>query len=107
MSSLNPLLIVGYHLQEALLLHSTRSKENLTAENFKVFDMMTLDGIRDPRLRISQYPHHLSGKIRQRVMIAMAFLYSPKLFITNEPTTALDATIQTQILDLFTDLRKK
>lgn len=107
MSSLNPLLSVGYQLEEALLLHSTRSKKDRAAAKSKALEMLNLVGVGDPELRFSQYPHQLSGGMRQRVMIAMALMCSPKLLIADEPTTALDVTIQAQILDLLNDLREK
>ena len=107
MSSLNPLLSVGYQLEEALLLHSARSKKDRAAAKSKALEMLNLVGVGDPELRFSQYPHQLSGGMRQRVMIAMALMCSPKLLIADEPTTALDVTIQAQILDLLNDLREK
>ena len=107
MSSLNPLLSVGYQLEEALLLHSARSKKDRAAAKSKALERLNLVGVGDPELRFSQYPHQLSGGMRQRVMIAMALMCSPKLLIADEPTTALDVTIQAQILDLLNDLREK
>lgn len=104
MSSLNPVLTIGYQLSEAVLLHEKISKKEAIA---KAIEMLNLVGVSDPELRINQYPHELSGGMRQRVMIAMALMCSPKLLIADEPTTALDVTIQAQILDLLNSLRSK
>lgn len=104
MSSLNPVLTIGYQLSEAVLLHEKLSKKEAVA---KAIEMLNLVGVSDPELRINQYPHELSGGMRQRVMIAMALMCSPKLLIADEPTTALDVTIQAQILDLLNSLRSK
>ena len=103
MSSLNPVLTIGHQLQEALTLHSKCTKEEAAQ---KVIQMLTLVGISNPELRVKQYSYELSGGLRQRVMIAMALICSPKLLIADEPTTALDVTIQAQILDLLERLRK-
>ena len=107
MSSLNPLLSVGYQLEEALLLHSTRSKKDRAAAKSKALEMLNLVGVGDPELRFSQYPHQLSGGMRQRVMIAMALMCSPKLLIADEPTTALDVMIQAQILQLLEEIKRE
>lgn len=104
MSSLNPVLTIGYQLSEAILLHKDINKKEA---HLKAVEMLNLVGVSDPELRINQYPHELSGGMRQRVMIAMALMCSPKLLIADEPTTALDVTIQAQILDLLNNLRKK
>jgi len=104
MSSLNPVLTIGYQLSEALLLHQ---KINKKQAHEKAVEMLNLVGVSDPELRTEQYPHELSGGMRQRVMIAMALMCSPKLLIADEPTTALDVTIQAQILDLLNSLRNK
>lgn len=104
MSSLNPVLTIGYQLSEALLLHQ---KINKKQAHEKAVEMLNLVGVSDPELRTEQYPHELSGGMRQRVMIAMALMCSPKLLIADEPTTALDVTIQAQILDLLNSLRSK
>jgi oligopeptide/dipeptide ABC transporter ATP-binding protein len=104
MSSLNPVLTIGYQLSEALLLHQ---KINKKQAHEKAVEMLNLVGVSDSELRTEQYPHELSGGMRQRVMIAMALMCSPKLLIADEPTTALDVTIQAQILDLLNSLRSK
>ncbi len=104
MSSLNPVLTIGYQLSEAILLHEKLSKKEAKT---KAIEMLNLVGVSDPELRTEQYPHELSGGMRQRVMIAMALMCSPKLLIADEPTTALDVTIQAQILDLLNSLRSK
>lgn len=104
LSSLNPVLTIGYQLTEAILLHKEITK-NQSIE--KAIEMLNLVGVSDPELRMKQYPHELSGGMRQRIMIAMALMCSPKLLIADEPTTALDVTIQAQILDLLKSLRSK
>jgi oligopeptide/dipeptide ABC transporter ATP-binding protein len=104
MSSLNPVLTIGYQLSEAILLHQKLTKKQA---HLKSVEMLNLVGVSDPELRTEQYPYELSGGMRQRVMIAMALMCSPKLLIADEPTTALDVTIQAQILDLLNSLRNK
>ena len=104
MSSLNPVLTIGFQLTEALELHSVVNKKE--AEG-KALSMLQLVGISDPELRMKQFAFELSGGMRQRVMIAMALICSPRLLIADEPTTALDVTIQAQILDLLRSLRER
>ena len=104
MTSLNPLFTIGNQIMEAITLHQGLKKEEATR---KCVEMLELVGIPDPERRISNYPHEMSGGMRQRVMIAMALACKPSLLIADEPTTALDVTIQAQILDLLKELRKK
>jgi len=104
MTSLNPVLTVGRQIAETLRLHQ-RLGRRAVAE--RTVEMLNLVGIAEPRRRAGEYPHQLSGGMRQRVMIAMALACSPKLLIADEPTTALDVTIQAQILDLMADLKKR
>lgn len=104
MTSLNPVFTVGYQLEEAVLLHTNRTKKEAKA---RAIEMLTLVGVNEPQKRIKQYPHELSGGMRQRVMIAMALACEPDILIADEPTTALDVTIQAQILELMQDLQKK
>lgn len=103
MTSLNPVVKVGKQVQEAILLHHKEvSKEDAKKQ---VIEMFTKVGISEPEKRFHCYPHELSGGLRQRVMIAMAMICKPKLLIADEPTTALDVTIEAQILKLMKDLR--
>lgn len=104
MTSLNPVFTVGYQITENILLHESVSKEVANERAVKLLDMV---GISRPEKVISNYPHQLSGGMRQRVMIAMALACSPKLLVADEPTTALDVTIQAQILKLMNDLKEK
>lgn len=104
MTSLNPVYTVGYQISEAILCHEKLSKKQARE---KSIEMLRLVNIPVPEKRVDQYPHQLSGGMRQRVMIAMALSCDPELLIADEPTTALDVTIQAQILDLLRDLRKK
>ena len=102
MSSLNPVHRVGNQVAEAILQHEQISKEDAMRRVIELFEEV---GIPDPDQRISYYPHQMSGGQKQRVMIAMALACNPKLLIADEPTTALDVTIQKQILDLMRELR--
>ena len=104
MTSLNPVFTIGNQLMEAILLHTDRNKEQARE---RAIEMLTLVGVNEPEKRLKQYPHELSGGMRQRVMIAMALACEPDILIADEPTTALDVTIQAQILDLMRDLQKK
>ena len=104
MTSLNPVYTIGNQLEEAIILHTGRNREQAKA---RAAEMLTLVGINEPEKRLSQYPYELSGGMRQRVMIAMALACKPKLLIADEPTTALDVTIQAQILKLMNELKKE
>ncbi len=104
MTSLNPVLSINEQLSETLITHFSISINEARNKSLKLLEMV---GISDPERRLDQYPHHLSGGMRQRVMIAMALSCEPKLIIADEPTTALDVTIQAQILELMKDLTKR
>lgn len=104
MTSLNPVFTIGYQLKEAIELHTPRKGKEAEA---RAIEMLTLVGVNEPEKRIKQYPFELSGGMRQRVMIAMALSCEPDILIADEPTTALDVTIQAQILELMQDLQKK
>jgi peptide/nickel transport system ATP-binding protein len=104
MTSLNPVMTVGRQIAEALLLHETASRKTALA---RTLEMLALVGIPEPRQRVKEYPHQLSGGMRQRAMIAMALACNPKVLIADEPTSALDVTIQAQILDLIAKLRRE
>lgn len=104
MTSLNPSYTVGYQIMEALKVHQGGSKAALRE---RTIELLSLVGIPDPKSRLEVYPHQLSGGMSQRVMIAMAIACNPKLLIADEPTTALDVTIQAQIIDLLLELQRK
>ncbi len=104
MTSLNPVFTVGQQISESLIFHQKLSKK---AAFEKAVELLKLVGIPSPEQRVKQYPHELSGGMRQRVMIAMALACSPEILIADEPTTALDVTIQAQILRLMKDLQKR
>lgn len=104
MSSLNPVLSIGRQLTEGMKLHLGLDQ---AAADRRAIELLTMVGISDSASRLKQYPHQLSGGMRQRVMIAMALSCKPKLIIADEPTTALDVTIQAQVLSLMQDLCKK
>ncbi len=104
MTSLNPVLTIGLQIKEPLLIHMGMSEEQATE---RAIELLTLVGITDPKSRLAQYPHQLSGGMRQRVMIAIGLACNPKLLIADEPTTALDVTIQAQILELMKDLSRR
>jgi len=104
MTSLNPVYTIGNQLRETIRLHTDRNAEQAQA---RAIEMLQLVGINEPEKRLKQYPYELSGGMRQRVMIAMALACEPDILIADEPTTALDVTIQAQILELMQDLQKK
>ena len=102
MTSLNPVFTIGMQVREAILAHESCSRQ---AAEERALEMLNRVGIPDARARLAQYPHELSGGMRQRVMIAMALALTPSLLIADEPTTALDVTIQAQILDLMLEMK--
>jgi oligopeptide transport system ATP-binding protein len=104
MTSLNPAYTIGNQLMEGILLHTGRSRAQAGE---RARELLRLTGISEPDKRAKQYPHELSGGMRQRVMIAMALACEPDVLIADEPTTALDVTIQAQILELMSDLQKR
>ncbi|MDR5017127.1 dipeptide ABC transporter ATP-binding protein [Yersinia rochesterensis] len=104
MTSLNPCYTVGFQIMEALKVHQGGNRKT---RHQRAVDLLTLVGIPDPASRLDVYPHQLSGGMSQRVMIAMAIACRPKLLIADEPTTALDVTIQTQIIELLLELQQR
>ena len=104
MTSLNPVLTIGLQVMEPLLIHLAMSEAEARA---RAVELLTLVGITDPERRLDQYPHQMSGGMRQRIMIAIGLACNPKLIIADEPTTALDVTIQAQILELMKDLSRR
>jgi oligopeptide/dipeptide ABC transporter ATP-binding protein len=104
MTSLNPVFTIGDQIAEAVLLHRDVSRAEARG---RALEMLELVRMADPKRRLDEYPHQLSGGMRQRVVIAMALACEPDLIVADEPTTALDVTIQAQILDLLADLRQR
>lgn len=104
MTSLNPTMKVGQQIMESLMLHKKLNKQDAREE---AIEMLRMVNIPSPEKRVDQYPHEMSGGMRQRVMIAMALACEPNILIADEPTTALDVTIQAQIMELMKDLKEK
>lgn len=107
MTSLNPVMRVGEQIEEGILAHTNGTGNSRDAVEKKMLDALRLAAVPEPEVRAQQFPHQLSGGLRQRVMIAMALAMGPKLLIADEPTTALDVTVQKQILDLLDRLRRE
>jgi ABC-type dipeptide/oligopeptide/nickel transport system ATPase component len=105
MTSLNPVLTIGRQLTETLEVHELQMDQESILE--RAVEVLSLVGISDPKRRLSQYPHQFSGGMRQRVMIAISLMCNPKLILADEPTTALDVTIQAQILELLKELSQR
>ena len=104
MTSLNPVFTIGFQIAEAVMLHLKKNKHEAREHTIKMLDKVRIPSA---STRVDEYPHQMSGGMRQRVMIAMALACNPKLLIADEPSTALDVTIQAQILDLMRDLQKE
>jgi oligopeptide transport system ATP-binding protein len=104
LSSLNPVLSVGYQLGEMYRVHQGMSRKAAKAKSIELMDRVRIPGARQ---RIGDYPHQFSGGMRQRIMIAMALALEPELIIADEPTTALDVTVQAQVMDLLAELRRE
>ena len=104
MTALNPVISIGGHIEETLRVHNRATKRTAPARAIELLDAVSVP---EPRRRAAEYPHQLSGGLRQRALIAMALACDPALLIADEPTTALDVTIQAQILELLRDLRKR